>query len=48
MNAHCRTQKGVDTEVALAADGVSYVRSRVVPSPQRIRWTVAEMRDVVK
>ena len=39
------TQKSLDTETALAADGVTRVRSRVVQSPERKRRNISTMRD---
>ena len=44
-SAHDRTQKGLDTQAAIAADSVSRVRSRVVQSPERKRRNISTMRD---
>ena len=43
--AHFRTQKGLDTETSIAADGVTRVRSRIVQSPERKRRNISTMRD---
>ncbi|KAI9450939.1 Nuf2 family-domain-containing protein [Lactarius psammicola] len=40
-------KKGLDTQTAIAADGVSRVRSRVVQSPERKRRNISTMRDSV-
>ena len=40
-----RTQKGLDTETSIAADGVTRVRSRIVQSPERKRRNISTMRD---
>lgn len=38
-------QKGLDTQTAIAVDGVTRVRSRVVQSPERKRRNISTMRD---
>ncbi|KAH8988370.1 Nuf2 family-domain-containing protein [Lactarius akahatsu] len=40
-------KKALDTQTALASDGVSRVRSRVVQSPERKRRNISTMRDSV-
>lgn len=44
-NAYFRAQKGLDTETAIAADGVTRVRSRIVQSPERKRRNISTMRE---